>query len=97
MKVRMPFTRKSTCCSSYTNDGKVYSESDYGSEYGIDNGGVGGGGYDDQGQQHHNGRHRGGSPSEAGTYHSRYDGGGSTMNRLVHHIRPSLLIVRSIA
>ena len=64
----------------------MYSESDYGSEYGMDaNGGVGG--YDEHGQQqvHHNGgggRHRGGSPSEAGTYHSRYDGGGgSTLNR----------------
>ena len=67
----------------YTNNGKEYSESDYGSEYGMDTGG-GGGMTDEHGQQqmHHNGgRHRGGSPSEAGTYHSRYDGGGSTLNR----------------
>ena len=58
------------------------SESDYGSEYGMDTGGGGAGMMDEHGQQqmHHNGRHRGGSPSEAGTYHSRYDGG-STLNR----------------
>ena len=48
----------------------------------MDTGGAGGGMMDEHGQQqmHHNGRHRGGSPSEAGTYHSRYDGG-STLNR----------------
>ena len=87
----MPLTTKQPAYEfRYTNNGKVYgSESDYGSEYGMD--ANGGGGYDEHGQQqvHHNGgggRHRGGSPSEAGTYHSRYDGGGSTLNRYKYRV-----------
>ena len=59
----------------YANGGgpKEYSESDYGSEYGV--------GIDEMG--HGGNGHHQGAPSEAGTYHSKYNGS-STMGRSRH-------------